>query len=145
MILLFTIYISIYKIIAGILYKYINRQITITILLTLLGISLILVPYSQKLWHLYLCAFVFGLGSGNWYTGLSVWIIELWQQKSPPMLQLLQFLYGIGTIFGPLIDKPYLTGEHQYNSNTTNISVNERRSKLKIPFLIIGVIEMIGI
>jgi hypothetical protein len=69
-------------------------------------------------------------------------------------------MYGIGTIFGPLLEKPYLTGEQISYLNVTNISsatlfsMNnitnaieniDRRSKLKTPFLISGIIQIIGI
>ncbi len=119
-----------------------------------MGISSILVPYSQQLWHLYSLIFIFGICSGAWVTVSSVWLIELWQQNSAPVLQLSGVTYSVGIIFGPLLDEPYLTGELEndynetYNSNSAqfNIFVNiERRSKLKTPFLISGIIQMIGI
>ncbi len=75
-------------------------------------------------------------------------------------MQFSQFMYGIGTIFGPLLDKPYLTGEQVLDSVETNIlniteltfdnmtGINgkiDRRSNLKTPFLISGIIQIIGI
>ncbi len=42
---------------------------------------------------------------------INVWLIEIWKQKSSSVLQLCHFMFGVGAIFGPLIDKPYLTGE----------------------------------
>ncbi|CAG2111000.1 unnamed protein product, partial [Medioppia subpectinata] len=116
----------------------------------------------QTLSQFYTCVFGYGLGSGVWFSAYNVWVIEIWQQNSAPVLQLSQFMYGIGTIFGPLIDQPYLTGEliHSLNNaviNTTeNITddhimdvvlghdVSHRRNKLHTPFLIIGCLEFIG-
>ncbi len=72
-------------------------------------------------------------------------------------------MYGIGAILAPLIDKPYLTGEQDLdlmnktfildlNSTISNnnktlfiIDESERKSKLKTPFLISGIIQIIGI
>jgi hypothetical protein len=69
-------------------------------------------------------------------------------------------MYGIGTIFGPLLDKPYLTGKQLLDPLETNISnISEltfdnvidiygninRRYNLKTPFLISGIIQIIGI
>jgi hypothetical protein len=72
-------------------------------------------------------------------------------------------VYGIGAILAPLIDKPYLTGEQDLdlmnktfildlNSTISNnnktlfiIDESERKSKLKTPFLISGIIQIIGI
>jgi hypothetical protein len=68
-------------------------------------------------------------------------------------------MYGIGIILGPLLDKPYLIGEQvldsveTYISNETELSFDnttdifravDRRSNLKIPFLISGIIQIIG-
>jgi MFS family permease len=118
------------------------------------------VPYSYKLWTLYLNFWWFGFGSGAWNIALNVWIIEMWKQNSAPFLQLPQFMYGIGIILGPLLDKPYLIGEQVLDSVKTNISnstelpfnnmtdiftANDRRSNLKKPFFICGIIQIIGI
>jgi hypothetical protein len=72
-------------------------------------------------------------------------------------------MYGIEAILAPLIDKPYLTGEQDLdlmnktfildlnstisNNNKTlfTIDESERKSKLKTPFLISGIIQIIGI
>jgi MFS family permease len=125
-----------------------------------MGISIILIPYSPNLWTLYLCFWLIGLSTSAWNNTNNVWLIEMWPQNNAPVLQFSQFMYGIGTIFGPLIDRPYLTGETVFNfedvinsgtntsliANTTFITEdNERRSKLKTPFLIIGIIQIIGI
>ncbi len=135
-----------------------NRQITISVLTILMGISSLLVPYSQQLWHLYSLIFIFGLGSGAFDTAKYVWMTEMWQQNSAPVLQCVGVTYAMGVIFGSLLDKPYLTGELEYNLNdTSNLNSSfipklnttliniERRSKLKTPFLISGILQMIGI
>ncbi|CAG2168310.1 unnamed protein product [Oppiella nova] len=127
-----------------------------------MGISTALLPFSQNLSHFYSCVFGYGLGSGVWFSAYNVWVIEIWQQNSAPILQLSQFMYGIGTIFGPLIDRPYLTGEliHSLNNGAINTMGNTtedqsleamlaednviRRDKLHTPFLIIGALECIG-
>ncbi len=129
----------------------------------LMGISTALVPHLPNIWLLYLCFFLLGMSGGVWNNANNVWLIEMWQQKSSPVLQLSQFMFGIGSILGPLIDKPYLTGEQNLdlmnqtfildlnstisNSNKTLfiIDESERKSKLKIPFLISGIIQLIGI
>ncbi len=124
------------------------------------SITTALVPYSYKLWTLYLNFWWYGFGCGAWNIALSVWLIEMWQKNSAPFLQLSQFVYGIGTILGPLLDKPYLTGEQALDSVETNISnatelpfdnitdifgVIDRRSNLKTPFLISGITQIISI
>ena len=146
----------------GYLYKYrdnrlyINRQLSLTIFTTLMGISTALMPHSFQLWHYYLCILGYGFGFGVHNGVHYVWLIEIWQQNCAPVLQIMQLMFGIGTILGPLLDKPYLTGEIQHKSNnslnfnsTFNlINVNteiERRNKLQIPFHVTGILQIIGI
>ena len=126
-----------------------------------MGISTALLPYSENLTQFYSSVFGYGLGSGVWFSAYNVWVIEIWKKNSAPILQLSQFMYGIGTIFGPLIDKPFLTGEliHSLNktidnlkNNTENITIQdllkfdniERRHNIVNPYLIIGALEFIG-
>jgi len=126
-----------------------------------MAINAALIPYSVQLWDLYLYCWLIGLSAGAWNNANNVWLIEMWQKNSAPILQLSQFMYGIGTIIGPLIDRPYLTGEIGNSLNEMDVSnstllplintsiINhediDRRSKLKTPFLISGVIQLIGI
>ena len=117
-------------------------------------------PLSQDLYSLFFCAFTIGLGSGVWNSMASVWMIELWHNKSGPFLQLLHFGFGVGNIFSPLVLEKHLVGETHENSSRTNAfatvivaDVNQssvpeeidRRSGLLFPFFINGVIQMIGI
>ncbi|CAG2181536.1 unnamed protein product [Oppiella nova] len=37
--------------------------------------------------------------------------MEIWQHRSGPVLFLAQLMLGVGFTIGPLIDKPYLTGD----------------------------------
>ncbi|XP_054155722.1 uncharacterized protein LOC128954176 [Oppia nitens] len=116
-----------------------NRQLVLIVFTALMAISTGLMPYSQSLLHYYLSVFGYGLGSGVWFSAYNVWIIEMWPgHRSAPVLQLSQFMYGLGTIFGPMLDQPYTLDQL---IDTENIV---RRDKLRIPFLIIGCSEFIG-
>lgn len=127
---------------------------TAAILLTLMSLASALIPYSETLTHIYVCGLVIGLGSGCWNGIANVWLIELWKNKSAPFLQLIQFMYGIGTVLSPLINQLFL-GEDDttdqtiaapvLNSTTVNITsdtVSDKRESLKTPFLINGVIQI---
>ena len=100
-----------------------------------------------------------GVCSAAWSSAKTVWIIELWQSKSAPVLHTCSFLFGIGTIIGPLIDKCYVTGEvdldiqainNTEQANSTNeqehitYQLTHRRERLMIPFLIIGSVQLFG-
>ncbi len=128
-------------------------------MVSLMGITSSLVPHFKKLWTLYFNFWLYGLGCGAWNNANNVWLIEMWQQNSAPVLQLSQFVFGIGSILGPLIAKPYLTGEPDLTLNRTDslsstkntffttsiVDVIDRRFKLKTPFITASIIQMIGI
>lgn len=122
-------------------YKKMNRQLRIICTLILLGISLVMLPHCS-LYLLYVCGFVIGVGGGSWDSAFNVWIIEIWQQSSGPILQLSQFAFGIGSIVGPLIDKPFIVGET--DQNDVKEPQVDRGSLLSTPFAIIGGIQLFG-
>lgn len=141
----------------GFLYKRLNRQITLIALLLAISVAVALMPFAPNLMLLYLCSLVTMMGGGAWNAANSVWLIELWQRSSPPVLQFSQFMYGMGCILAPLLVKPYLTGEIPSNSTvnpnstttlssitTTDINKSvDRRALLKKPFIIDGSIQII--
>ena len=117
----------------------------------LMAVIIVFIPYSRKIIQLYTCFWLFGFGSGVYVNVKYVWLIDMWQTNSAPVLHLAGFMFGIGHTLGPLIEKPYLTGEQPLTVNTNQMSdqlINEselRRNKLHIPYLICGLIVSIGI
>lgn len=136
------------------------------VLLVIKAIATMLIPYSEELWHLYFFISLYGLGSGAWNSSNRIWVLEMWPKpsQSAAILHLSGFMYGLGTILGPIIERPYLTGvqEFEYNINyreilktevnqTNDISllssnnvISMRRYKLQKPFFIFGIIHLIG-
>ena len=140
-----------------------NRQITLSVLVMAMALSTLSMPHSTKLWHLYLCIFIYGVGIGAWNGANNVILIEMWRTSSPSLLQFSQFIYGIGTIVGPLITEKYVIGEMicpGVYATDCSISDNktltsnprcddqclryDRRPSLAIPFFIAGLLQMIG-
>ena len=116
-----------------------------------MAITTIIIPYSGNIYTLYAYIWIYGLGCGAWNMSNNVWLIEVWKQNSAPFLQLSQFMFGIGTIIGPMVEKSYLTGEYVIDDNISISNIThlidsvDRRTKLKIPFLFCGAIQIIGI
>ena len=134
-------------------------------------LGLIVQPLCTSLWQFYLTCFISSFGGGIWDSGNSVWVVEMWGRHSPPVLNLSQMMYGIGMIIGPLLVKPYLYGDLSNKTvtdstkssftttlptvlSTTTLSPNntseddinysvDRRSALKIPFMIGGGITVL--
>ena len=120
-----------------------SRQLIVIVMMTFMAISSTLIPFTTVLWQLYTCSFVFGIGTGVWCAAFYTWIIEIWQDKSSKVLFLAQFLYGAGFVLGPLLASPYVTGgiDEEITANASlhsTISLNERRTKLVVPFIISG-------
>jgi hypothetical protein len=113
----------------------------------------------------YLFAFVTGLSNGTFENAATVWLIEIWKEKCNPFLQLTQSAFGVGLIITPLISKPFVFGNqdqetnqgynisttevpsifHQEYSDSNNIvSVEERKSSLTWPFLIMGSVQLMA-
>ncbi|CAG2109549.1 unnamed protein product [Medioppia subpectinata] len=126
-------------------FKYVNRQILLSILIILQCLGTIFQPWSTQLWHLYLCIFVYGFGIGAWNGSNN-------------------FIYGVGTILGPLLDKNYVLGEQicpgVYEDDCKLVSLSnhaiissglctdecrayDRRPRLKIPLLIGGCLQLL--
>ncbi|XP_054162215.1 sodium-dependent glucose transporter 1B-like [Oppia nitens] len=128
----------------GLVFKYVNRQLTLICLLLLMAISSTIIPFTRQVWQLFICAFFFGIGSGAWITAYNVWLIEMWQDNSGKILFLSQVMYGIGSVLGPLIDSSYVTGDQNRTDTTLAIiSEEDRRQKLAIPYMISGGIQII--
>ena len=136
----------------------------------LLGVFTASAPIWSSMWQFYMSMFLSGYGGGVWDSGNSVWVVEMWKEHgSPPVLNLSQMMYGIGTIVGPLLMTPFIYGDlfnktedsgtttalhttilpqrvtTPFLSNETEIDPNysvDRRSKLIVPFFIGGGITL---
>jgi MFS family permease len=94
----------------GFLFKYINRQLTLIIILVLFAFATALSPQCPNFILFYLCGLIAGLGAGTLDTVQTVWLIEMWDEKSGSILQLSEGTYGLGCFIGPLIVEPFLAG-----------------------------------
>ncbi|XP_054162131.1 uncharacterized protein LOC128960085 [Oppia nitens] len=134
-------------------FKYLNRQLTMSVLFALLTIASASIPLVPQLWILYVCAFTIGVGSTVYASSSIVWCLELWRDTKLPILQILELAYGIGSALCNVSLKPYLIGEPSHLDNSTAGSlpyndneelvidlnqVYERRKRLMFPTLLIG-------
>jgi MFS family permease len=134
-------------------------------MISILSFGTALIIYCPNIWTLYLCSFATYTGGGAWDNANNIWLIEMWQETSPTVLQLAQFMYGLGCILGPLLMEPFVTGELKSdNVNVTSLlntlstfttletitttDINEtidRRTKLKFPFITGGALQLTSI
>ena len=89
-----------------------------------------------------------GIGGGSWDSSNNIWLIEMWPKHNGPIMQFTQFMYGLGTIVGPILVSPYVHGDPDNSTetaNTTDITPEERIKELTLPFAVTGTIQIIGI
>lgn len=137
----------------GLLYNYVNRKLVVFILLSAMGICLSIIPHASQLIMLLICGGFIGFGMGGWDCAVTPWLVEIWNDKVGPALQGCSMFYSLGTILGPLVVQPFITGKIQDKglNNTSSINTTEipattitdmsnelsiRRARLTIPFSI---------
>ncbi|CAG2102988.1 unnamed protein product [Medioppia subpectinata] len=133
--------------------------LSIVVFTMLCVIFTILIPFCPNIWLLYLCSFIVVMGIGAYDSSTSVWIIELWADKSALWLQISGFMFGVGCIVSPMIIKPYLTGDLSRGVGSAAadplVSINstfvdnindsvDRRALIQVPYMLVGAICAIG-
>lgn len=78
----------------GIAFDYVNRQVSLTMLLFLSAVTLFLTPYVPSIGLFYIIAILNGFSAGACDVGFHVWILEMFQNGGGPLLQALHFSFG---------------------------------------------------
>ncbi|UXI22286.1 FAM76A protein [Sarcoptes scabiei] len=102
---------------SGFLFKYINRQLALVFFVTLMGITLALIPHCTSINLVFVLAAINGFSIGSFDTAINVWMLEIWSEDSGPFMQALHFTYGIGAFVAPLICEPFLSTESVHLSH----------------------------
>ena len=103
----------------GFLFKYINRQLTLVVALTVFGLTTLLMPTNPNLVLFYFFGLVSGIGAGCLDIVQTAWLIEMWSHKSGSILQLSEFCYGLGIIIGPQLVGPFLFDNNICDGNVS--------------------------
>ncbi|KAH9394940.1 hypothetical protein TYRP_005003, partial [Tyrophagus putrescentiae] len=120
-----------------------NRQLVTALLLILLGGLTALTPYIVHINVYYAVGFASGIGCGNWNTVSATWLLEMWSgRRLASLLQALNLCYGLGSILGPLIVRPYLKGYLGVGEQLLSEKlIADRRATLFVPFAVCGAAE----
>ena len=142
---------------SGLLFRFTNRHLSCVVSVLLLGASVALTALSPNIAFMFSMAVIKGLTSGVFNTAQVVWIVELWEERSGPFLQALQFFISIGSFITPLMNKPFLNHCLQNSDNKTQLSIElfgnfsrnfknycENTTHIVIPFGIEGVLGLCG-
>ena len=140
--------------VGGFAFQYFNRQLFVIISMSITALICAFCPFSPSLIIFLSLGLVFSFGTGTLDVAQNTWIIEMWQQHSNSVLQLAQFMFGLGMIVLPIVEGPYLTGEiagqNLTNQNITvnnmsvhyNVTGEERRILLSKPFAVVGGVQL---
>ena len=138
----------------GLTYKWLNRQLVMTLSFIAVCAVSAVYPLVHQLWLVFVMAFVVGFGTSINAGGYIVWTIDQWKEKSVSVLQINALGYGLGSVIVTAVLGPYLTGEPKLNkneygpNNTTNatdapnehITAHDRSDKLIWPSVILWVV-----
>ncbi|CAG2116561.1 unnamed protein product [Medioppia subpectinata] len=136
----------------GFLYKWVNRQLAITVTTAMLGVFILLMPLCPNVYLAILCMFLSSIGNGCFDSSNAVWLIEMWDTKSPSLLMLGAMMYGLGSILAPALARPFVSTDAEPTDGTTLASVTTeapidytyRRQQLVIPYMIAGGTTLVG-
>lgn len=65
----------------GFAFKYVNRQLAFVFFLTLMGVTLAIIPHCTTMTQMLILASVNGFSIGTFDTAINVWILEIWEEK----------------------------------------------------------------
>ena len=136
------------------LYRWLNRQLVQMFSVTIMAITIALVPFYTKLVMAIACLLAGSIASGSWDASISFWMVELWPIGNEAMLQFTEFMYAAGSVVAPLLSAPFVYGDDndvvsglltkQQQQLNNNLTVNDRIHSLNKPYTICAIIQAIG-
>lgn len=126
------------------MYKWMNRQLVLSVAVFVLAITIWCLPFYGHLWLVFLMMVFSNIGAGAWDSAVSLWIVEMWPLGHTAILQGNQFMYGLGSIVAPLIASPFVFGTKNVTQENAPITAKDRIQSLTIPYTITGISMSIG-
>lgn len=68
----------------------------------------------------------------------------MWPESNAGMLQVMQFMFGVGAIVAPLLSAPFVKGEAIVDAANSTITPADRTQALTLPFAITGIVPILG-
>ncbi|XP_013388180.1 sodium-dependent glucose transporter 1A-like [Lingula anatina] len=111
----------------GIFFDHMNHHLILSLVMILTAVTNVLIPFASHLSELAACLAGQGIVMGCLDTCGNAMILELWEKKSGPYLQLLHFSFGVGAFVAPIIAQPLL-------SKRMDVTNNDTSNLYKLPF-----------
>ncbi|XP_003739063.1 sodium-dependent glucose transporter 1-like [Galendromus occidentalis] len=140
----------------NLIFSRMNTQLVIAACIFASGVSVILTPVLKQLIYLHVTNFVCGMTMSFTEIGAHVWIQVLWKEKSGPILQLYNLIFGVGGIIAPLICEPFLSphvlkrapdleGFLDPESITEASLLPESKSRVSVAYAIMGTVFLANV
>lgn len=129
---------------ANFLYKYLNRQLVLVLFVLIISVTIGILPHLGAIWAAYLVMACFGIGSGAWEAGNSMWLLEVWPSRIGAIFQVNQFAYNAGGAFSFLLTAPFIWGESVADERNRSLTTQDRQRTLALPFSLTAYIQSIS-
>ncbi|KAI1290837.1 Major facilitator superfamily domain-containing protein 4A [Halotydeus destructor] len=131
----------------GLLLSRINRQLSIAGSLVLLSVSMAFIPFVKTITQFHFVQAFYGVSMAALQVAINAFMLEIWKQDSNVYMQILHTFSCVGSVFGPMIAKPYhfavLHSPTSVSTTTTVAPSTDVASPLLTPFAIGCVIQMV--
>lgn len=127
-------------VIGTLIFKCVNRQLVVVLLLSLITSSFFLIPSATNLNEFFVYSSFIGLGGGGYDTAQVAWIIDVWRDESPPWILTQHFAYALGALAPPIILAKFLT-----NDSSTDELYTMTGRNIDTPFYIVGTLGIVAV
>ncbi|KAI1281206.1 Major facilitator superfamily domain-containing protein 4A [Halotydeus destructor] len=97
------------SLVVGIFHDRLNPISTLMVALAVMGICVILMPWTNSLYALLALAFIGCSGGGVIGNNATVLLLYMWGKESQLYMQALHFCFGLGSLVAPLLASPFLS------------------------------------
>ncbi|KAI1290836.1 Major facilitator superfamily domain-containing protein 4B [Halotydeus destructor] len=130
-----------FSLIFGYVFRFINRQLALAGSLILLALTMAFVPFIATIFQFSAIQAFYGIGFAALQVCINAFMLEIWKQDSNLYMQIQHTCFCIGSIFGPLIARPFHYAVHDVPANATTTTTTvappiDHGSQLWIPIFI---------
>lgn len=110
------------------------------------GISILAIPHTRSVVALILAFTTAHLGLGAMEAGNNLFIRRIWGQESAPFLQLLEFVFGMGSLLAPVVAVPFLVESDESGVGANSTTGREAAVDLRLvyPYSLIAGVSLVS-
>ncbi|XP_054166057.1 uncharacterized protein LOC128963564 [Oppia nitens] len=120
---------SLLAILINIASKHLNKQLLYATILIIYGLSVALLPSLNWLTLMAIASILIYMINVGSYTLVNVWIVEMWDLRCGPYMQVLAMMYSLSSIAGPLMVRPFLSTKSLSSTTSGILAISFRFSQ----------------